>query len=115
LIRLTVPSGTGSGYLYLESVYGTTVSERSITVLPALPSLTSISSKTVRRLQVITIKGKNFSVGVTASIGGVKAVVKRISSTVLKVTVPRSARTGLLQIQTTSGIVKSSTKITVRG
>lgn len=115
MIRLTVPSGTGSGYLYLESIYGAVTSERSVSVLPGLPSLTSISTKLVRRLDVITVKGKNFSVGVTATIGGIKATVKRVSSTVLKVTVPKTARTGLLQIKTKSGSVKSASKITVRG
>lgn len=114
-IQFVVPTDATSGLLYLESVYGSVVSASPFVITPPAPVVTAMTPKSSRAGTVITISGRNFIGALTVTVGGVKATkVLRVSPAKLRVTIPKTAKTGYILIKAAGGTGRSATKFILK-
>jgi YVTN family beta-propeller protein len=88
-----------------------TVSEISIEATP--PTITKFSPTSGPVGTVVTIKGKGLSGASKVTFNGVKGTVTKDTATLIKVKVPKGAKTGKIEVITPDGKVKTATAFTV--
>lgn len=114
-IEFNVPAGATSGVVVVTSVFGSASSASAFAVLPSAPVVTAVTPKAAKAGATVTISGRNFVGTISVSIGGAKALkVVRLSSTKIRVVIPKTAKTGFVVVASIGGTAKSSAKFVLQ-
>lgn len=116
LIEATVPATATTGKVTVTTPGGEAVSAANFVVKDA-PKITSFTPETGIVGTVITINGESFDAGnLVVKFGtGTATAVTLVSPTKITATVPASATTGKISVETASGLALSATNFTVIG
>jgi len=109
-LSATVPSGAANGPITVTTPAGTATSATGFTVttVKVAPTISSFSPTSGPVGTVVTINGTGFTGTTSVTFGGASATFSVVSDTVLKATVPTSARTGPISVTTPGGTATSS-------
>jgi len=110
-IKVTVPEGTTTGDIILNTASGNTA---SVAITTLKPEIQSYSPASVAAGSDVTIKGKNLDLVASVTFGGGKIVeVTSTSSIDLKVAVPVDAETGAITLTMKNGETVKGASLTV--
>jgi Carbohydrate esterase, sialic acid-specific acetylesterase/IPT/TIG domain len=108
-ITAIVPDGAVTGTVVVASPYGT-VTGPSFAVQPDIDSFSPASGRIGSQ---VLVDGKGLAGASTATVGGQHAPVKVLSSTQVRVTIPKKATSGPITIATAGGTAVSANVFTV--
>jgi hypothetical protein len=110
-ITTQVPNGTLTGPITVTTPNGTATSPTPFVVTPRIKSFTPTSGPVGT---VVTINGNTLTGATSVTFNGVPALTYKVrSNTVIGVTVPVGATTGLISVTTPSGTASSTSPFTV--
>jgi hypothetical protein len=114
-IEFSVPTGATSGVVAVTSVFGAASSASAFVVLPLPLFVTVLSAKSAKVGATLTIYGRNFVGSISVTVGGAKALkVIRVSSTKIRVVIPKAAKTGFVLVKASGGTARSAAKLVVQ-
>lgn len=108
-LTAVVPAAAVTGAVKVITSKGTLTALSKFKVLPTIKSISPTSGPVDT---LVTVTGTGLTGATKATVGGVEATLKAISSTEVEVTVPTEAKTGVISV-TTAGGSANSAKFTV--
>ena len=107
-LRATVPVGATNGPLRVISPSGTNVTSSNLTVFALAPVITDFTPTNGLPGSAVTVNGANFLGATNVSFNGVSATFNVTSDSQITTTVPASATTGPISVNTPGGAVTSA-------
>ena len=107
-LRATVPVGATNGPIRVISAVGTNISSSNLTVFLLAPVLTDFTPTNGLPGSTVTLNGANFLGTTNVSFNGVAASFNVTADTQITATVPASATSGPITVQSSGGTVTST-------